>query len=123
MGKTSFYAKAPATLRVALTFLIVNLAWVFFRADDLPSALRYAASLFGGGEPSSSAILVRATLYSFDHLLAMAACAAIAFFGVQTWDLSKRVTPLRAAAALGLFAWSVAALSTQSFNPFLYFQF
>ncbi len=122
-GKTSFYAKAPPVFRVALTFLIVNLAWVFFRADDLPSAIRYAGTLFGRVDAPAASTLVRSVLYSTDHVIAIALCAAIAFFGAQTWDLSKRVTPLRAAAALGLFAWSIVALSTQTFNPFLYFQF
>jgi len=123
MGKTSVYADAPAPLRVLLTFLIVNLAWVFFRAADLPSALRYSRTLFGLGDGAATSVLVRATLYSVDHVLSLAVAAAVAFWGVQTWDLSKRVTPLRAGLALGLFAWSVVALSSQGFNPFLYFQF
>ncbi|HLY73852.1 MAG TPA: MBOAT family O-acyltransferase, partial [Planctomycetota bacterium] len=123
MGKTSFYTKAPAALRVLLTFLIINLAWGFFRAPDLPSALGYGRSLFGLGAPSATSVLVRATLYSVDHVIALAVAATVAFLGVQTWDLSKRVTPWRAFLALGLFAWSVVALSGQSFNPFLYFQF
>jgi alginate O-acetyltransferase complex protein AlgI len=123
MGKTSFYAAAPGPLRVLLTFLIVNLAWVFFRAADLPAAIHYLKALAGAGEGSAAAVLVRATLYSPDHVLALAAAALVAFFGVQTWDLSKRVTPLRGAFALGLFAWSAVALSAQGFNPFLYFQF
>ena len=123
LGKTSFYERAPALLRVAVTFLIVDLAWVFFRAADLPSALRYVRALLGLGDAAPSSVLVRATLFSPYHALAIAAAGAIAFLGVQTWDLSKRVTPLRAALAVGLFAWSVVALSGQGFNPFLYFQF
>jgi alginate O-acetyltransferase complex protein AlgI len=123
LGKTSVYANAPAAFRVLVTFLIVNLAWVFFRAPDLSSAAGYLGSLFGRAHPASSAVLVRATLYSPLHALTLLACAAIAFFGVQTWDLSRRVTPVRATVALGLFAWSAAALSGQGFNPFLYFQF
>jgi hypothetical protein len=47
----------------------------------------------------------------------------LAFVGVQTWDLSKNVTPWRGAWAMGLLGWALVALSTQTFNPFLYFQF
>ena len=54
LGKSSIYAKFPGPLRVALTFLIVNLAWVFFRADDLSVASRYLASLFNLGAGSSA---------------------------------------------------------------------
>jgi alginate O-acetyltransferase complex protein AlgI len=123
LGRSSLYAKAPRGLRVLLTFLVVNLAWVFFRADDLPQAVRYIATLFGAGAARPTALLVRSVLYSPDHVMVFAGCVGIAFFGSQTWDLSKRVTPLRAVGAFGLFIWSVVALSTQSFNPFLYFQF
>ncbi|HXX94899.1 MAG TPA: MBOAT family protein [Planctomycetota bacterium] len=122
-GKTSFYGRAPGALRVGLTFLIVCVAWIFFRADDLPGAVRYATSLIGLGRPSAASLLVRSILYSPEHLIALPLAAGVAFFGIQTWDLSKRVTAFRAAVALGLFAWSVVALSAQAFNPFLYFQF
>ena len=53
----------------------------------------------------------------------MIVAASIAFFGVQAWDLSRNVTPLRATLALTVLAWSVVAMSAQSYNPFLYFQF
>jgi alginate O-acetyltransferase complex protein AlgI len=62
-------------------------------------------------------------LYSPDRFIAIVVAAGLAFFGIQTWDLSKNVTPWRAAGALGVFAWALVALSTQTFNPFLYFQF
>ena len=124
LGKSSVYAGSPRPLRVMLTFLIVNLAWVFFRANDLPAAMHYLASLFNlGGGVSPNAVLLRAMFYDTGHILAMLAAAGIAFFGVQTWDLSWNVTPLRASLALGVFVWALVAMSTQAFNPFLYFQF
>jgi D-alanyl-lipoteichoic acid acyltransferase DltB (MBOAT superfamily) len=53
---------------VALTFLIVNLAWVFFRADDLPAALRYLSSLFNlNGSTDANALLLRAVYYDPGH--------------------------------------------------------
>jgi alginate O-acetyltransferase complex protein AlgI len=124
LGKASLYARAPVPLRVALTFLIVNLAWVFFRAPDLPSAAHYLASLFRlDGGVSADALLLRAVFYSPGHVLIMLAAGGIAFLGVQTWDLSRNVTPLRAALALGVFGLAVVSLSAQGYNPFLYFQF
>jgi alginate O-acetyltransferase complex protein AlgI len=124
LGKTPFYGRAPKALRVLLTFMIVNLAWVFFRAPDLGSALDYLGYLFGlNGTAPATALLPRAVLYSPDRFIAIVVAAGLAFFGIQTWDLSKNVTPWRAAGALGVFAWALVALSTQTFNPFLYFQF
>jgi alginate O-acetyltransferase complex protein AlgI len=121
--KRSFYARAPAVARVAVTFLIVNLAWVFFRARDLSAGVEYFRSLFGLADVPVAAALVRGDFYNRYHVLWMAVAAVIAFFGVQTWDLARRVTPLRAVVALALLMWSMAALAVQSYNPFLYFQF
>jgi alginate O-acetyltransferase complex protein AlgI len=123
MGKTTVYARAPRVIRVAMTFGVVCLGWVFFRADTLAGAGQYLECLAGKGGGHPPELLVRSILYSPDHVLALGLAALIAFLGVQTWDLSKKVTPLRAAAAVGLFVWSLVALSTQTFNPFLYFQF
>jgi alginate O-acetyltransferase complex protein AlgI len=122
LGKAGFYARAPRPLRVALTFLIVNLAWVFFRAPDLASATAYLAALFGAGG-SATALLVRPVLYAPDHAAVMAVAAGIAFFGVETWDLSKRLTLLKALFALVVLAGALVAMSSQAHNPFLYFQF
>jgi alginate O-acetyltransferase complex protein AlgI len=123
LGKTSFYSFLPAPFRVLLTFLIVNLAWVFFRADDLAAASRYLASLFNLRSASPNSLLLRAIFYEPGHVMVMIAGAGIAFFGVQTWNLSRHITPLRATLALALLTCSVVAMSAQSFNPFLYFQF
>jgi hypothetical protein len=53
----------------------------------------------------------------------MATAAIVGFFGVDTWQLSKNVGPFRATGALFLLLWSLVAMSTQSYNGFLYFRF
>ena len=68
MGRSSLYANSPRAVRVGLTFLIVNLAWVFFRADDLAAATHYLSSLFNLGGGSSANALLRAGIM----------CAAVA---------------------------------------------
>ena len=123
LGKSSLYARFPVPLRVALTFLIVNVAWVFFRADDLHAAGRYLSWLVPFRDPGANAILLRAIFYAPGHVVAMIVAAGLAFFGIQTWDLARNVTPLRATWALSVLTVSVVAMSAQSFNPFLYFQF
>lgn len=39
----------PKVIRFLLTFTFVNLAWVYFRAPDLPTAHAFFAQLFAGG--------------------------------------------------------------------------
>ena len=122
-GKASFYARTPAAVRIAVTFVIVNLAWVFFRAPDLTSGVHYLQSLIGWHTPTAADLFFRQILYSKFHLMWFAVAAGISFFGVQTWDLARRLSPLRATTAVGLLAWAIVAMSTQAFNPFLYFRF
>ena len=96
-----------------------------FLPTFLPVAAgHYLSSLFNlGAGPRPSAFLLRAIFYEPSHVMVMIVAAGIAFFGVQAWDLSRNVTPLRATLAMTVLAWSVVAMSAQSYNPFLYFQF
>ncbi|HHN46526.1 MAG TPA: MBOAT family protein [Planctomycetes bacterium] len=123
LGKDSFYRKLPNALKVALTFVIVLFTWVFFRAVDLPSSMKYIGSMLGFGEPAAGAPLVGATMYTRDHLAAFGVCAFVTWGCRQTWEHAKTVTPLKLALLIPLFVWSVLVMWTQSFNPFLYFQF
>ena len=124
LGKSSLYARFPVPLRVALTFLIVNVAWVFFRADDLHAAGRYLSWLAPlCVTPARMRSCSARSSTTPGHVAAMLVAAGLAFFGIQTWDLARNVTPLRATWALAVLSVSVVAMSAQSFNPFLYFQF
>ena len=48
-GKAALYGGLPAFARVAVTFSIVLITWVFFRAPDLPQAVRYLGNMFAMG--------------------------------------------------------------------------
>ena len=63
--------------------------------------------------------LFRAVFYSPFHVFWFALAASISFFGIQTWDLVRDVSPLKAATACALLGGEVVAMSTQAFNPFL----
>jgi D-alanyl-lipoteichoic acid acyltransferase DltB (MBOAT superfamily) len=63
-GKASLYARSPAFVRVAVTFFIVNLAWVFFRAPDLAASLHYLQALFGMQDRDYKRLLKKTKLYS-----------------------------------------------------------
>src|SRR5436190_18386233 len=51
-GKDSVYRRLPRAARVMLTFVIVCLSWVFFRAKTLGQAVSYLRSMFGVGHPT-----------------------------------------------------------------------
>ncbi len=122
-GKNSLYRSLPRPLRVAVTFAIVCLAWVFFRADNVGDAWGYILSIFGRGPVSPAGELAFASVYTPYHLIVLLACAGFVWIAPQAWSFSQRLTPARAAVCLALFTLSVALMWTQAVNPFLYFRF
>jgi alginate O-acetyltransferase complex protein AlgI len=124
MGKNSLYRTLPKALRIAITSVLVLIAWVFFRAENLASAGDYLAAMFAlRGEPGSS-LLLAAELYSLKNLTVMAICTTLTIQPLQAFDWSQeRLNLVAAAAVLALFVFALAVMPTQVFNPFLYFQF
>lgn len=122
-GKDSVYHRLPVALRVGVTFVVVCISWVFFRADTLSRTWEYLRSLAGIGRLPQSVDAVAATIYTPYHLLMFAACAIIVWYAPQTWNFTAKLTPARAAICLSLLCVSIVFLWTQTVNPFLYFQF
>ncbi len=123
-GKRSLYAPLPRPVRIGLTFLLMLLSWVFFRAEGLADAGRHFAAMAGLSGPSGTSILLAAELYTPRNVILMAVCAAVLVQPVQAFDWSRRrLTLPRAVVLLLLFVSSLAVMSAQAFNPFLYFRF
>jgi alginate O-acetyltransferase complex protein AlgI len=123
MGKQPFYAKMPHVFRVGLTFTIVLVSWVFFRAKDLPAAWNYLKSMFGCGMAQPGMDLVAGLVYQPYFLLTVVSAGVIVWTCPQTWDFTKRIGWVKAAYCLGIFVLSLAVMETQGFNPFIYFIF
>jgi alginate O-acetyltransferase complex protein AlgI len=123
LGKDSWYRRLPHVGRVALTFFIVLIAWVFFRAPDLGSALRYLGSMTGGMAAQPGASLIGGLIRRPYDLINLALAAAIAWFAPQTWDWTRRLTWPKGIACLALLGLALAAMATQGYNPFIYFIF
>jgi alginate O-acetyltransferase complex protein AlgI len=124
LGKRSIYWRFPRFLRVGLTFIIVCIGWVFFRSDNLSSAWDYLLMMFRfNAVPTPVIKITHLGMWTETHVVCMILAALIAFLGIQTWDLAKRVNPLTAVFALAVFWVSVAALSIRSYTPFIYFRF
>jgi len=122
-GRNSLYCRLPRPLRIALTFGIVTIAWIFFRAEDLPSALRYCACMVGIGREVPAAAIVSGQVYTIYHCVTMAIAALVAWLGVQTWSFTRQITWPKVAVILGLFWLAILMLVATSFHPFIYFIF
>ena len=123
-GKRSLLHWTPRFVQVATTFLIVCIAWVFFRSPDLSDAWQYMRMLFSFKTPITPIIkLAHAGMWTDTHIICLIAAAAISFWGIQTWDMAKRVGPWTVTFSLLVFWASIATLSVRSYMPFLYFRF
>ncbi len=122
-GKRPVYHRLPEPLRVAFTFVVVLFTWVFFRAPDLPAALRYAGSMLGFGEAQPGAALLPGLFYRPYYLATWVAAAAVTWSAPQTWDWTRTLPAWKAAVVTAVLLLSIVVLTTQAYNPFIYFIF
>ncbi len=123
-GRTEL-AQSPAfqPLRWFVTFHIVCLAWIFFRAGSLNQALDFLTGLIQA-PPTGSSIQPSQIL-----LLILIIVGALIFqlappnFGERIRSSLSRQHPVSQGAALGAWFALVVALGPQGVSPFIYFQF
>ena len=123
--------KLPNVLRHVLTLILILVGWVFFRADDLTSAVIYLSAMagFNGGDAHEAVYLI------MQYLPELIICL-IGIFPVKNLldrFLSAKAEKSGVAAfvkefvpklfALAVFALAYMKLVSGSFNPFIYFQF
>ncbi|MFN2352713.1 MAG: MBOAT family protein, partial [Kiritimatiellia bacterium] len=122
-GKEGLYRALPRPGRMAATFFVVLIAWVFFRAADLSSALRYLGFMFGLIDVPSAALLIRGVIWQPYYLGTFGLAALVVWTAPQTWDWTRRLGWGKLCLTLALLALAVVLLTTQSYNPFIYFIF
>ncbi len=119
----------PACLKWLFTMLMVNFAWVLFRAEGIGDALRYFRDmLFLGSRPGWDST---AAMYLWENLPVLIA-AVIFAAPVAGWVRDKlyarrRLAPLWDAGyttlLLAVFLVSASFLVKGTYNPFIYFNF
>jgi alginate O-acetyltransferase complex protein AlgI len=122
-GKDSFYRALPRGLRIAVTFFIVCLGWVFFRADTLPQAMTYLTSLFALAKVPEGYGGVSVSMYTPLHVLTFLAAVLIVWKGPESWVFTRRLHLRRAATIMALLAFAVIMMWSQAENYFIYFRF
>jgi hypothetical protein len=75
------------------------------------------------GDPQAGARLLAGIVYQPYYLGTFALAAFIVWRAPQTWDWTRTLTQAKAAAVLALLLLSATMLTTQAFNPFIYFIF
>ncbi len=123
MGKNSIYGHAPSLLKIPLTFFILLITWVFFRAENFTTAMQYLGAMFGTAEIKPTALLLQSELLRGFNILQLSICAIGVWFMPNTQTILHRFTLWKAIIGLLLFIAAVAMMFARGHSPFLYFQF
>ncbi|MDD5673159.1 MAG: hypothetical protein PHC61_03260 [Chitinivibrionales bacterium] len=122
-GKKGLYDWLPGFGQIACTFVLMLFSWVLFRSPTLHQALAYWGAMFGVTPSGTSALLLRNEAFSPRHIFDMVLCALVIWQPVQAHEWVGKLSPVKMALCVVVFIIAIATMFTQTFNPFLYFQF
>ena len=110
-------------LRRTYTLVAVMMAWVFFRSDNIEDAWNYIQSLFGGGVLPEQSSLIHTLICDPYHILMWTIGWLCALFAPSVWTWTREIGTGKSLLLAVLFILSVWAMTSQSYNPFIYFIF
>ena len=79
--------------------------------------------MFGLAAVPETSLLLAGLLYTPYNLLAAAMAGLVVWFGPQSWDWSRKMNSAKVLLVIIVLFVTVAVLSVQSYNPFIYFNF
>lgn len=122
-GKKTVYGFLPNFMQIIITNIIVMFGWVMFRAPSIDQALAYWGSMVGMVQASVAAPILSSEIFSPRHIFEIAVCALATFQPIQAHDWVKNLSKPKLVVCSLLFLYSIIVMFTQTYNPFLYFQF
>jgi alginate O-acetyltransferase complex protein AlgI len=105
----------------AFTFLLVNVAWVFFRAHSLADAFLWLSKVFMVDGSASWEITYIAAKHKDRFFAALLVALPVAVFAKNTWEIQFKPKVRNAVILALLFVICLTYMGEES--PFLYFQF
>jgi len=127
-GWENILARLPFFLSWSYTMLIVMTGWLFFRVTDFDQAVTYLQKMWSFSDS------VKDASYFLNNESMAVLAAGIVFSMLPFKRFTERITstnqlisfPLelvRNAVYIGMFLYSVLALTSSTYNPFIYFNF
>lgn len=110
----------------AVTFLLVMIGWVFFRAPSLSAALDHLSAMAGLHAVPAAAPVVPFQLLpdNITFLVVATVCAVFPVERLRNIGLpGAAMASLQGLAALSLMTYSCVLIAANGFNPFIYFRF
>ncbi|MGZ8157384.1 MAG: MBOAT family O-acyltransferase [Methylobacter sp.] len=110
----------------ALTFLLVMIGWVFFRASSVSVAVDYLAVMSNIGS-HQEAIQTIPVLLGADKITFLLVATVCAIFPMERFRFVSRsgwvTTGIQGVTVTTLMAYSCILIAANGFNPFIYFRF
>ena len=119
-GRRGLVHGLPRPLQIAMTFLLVMLGWLLFRAKNLTEFAWMLRGLLGGNGWGSAYPLADAGWLNWGGVLF---CLVLVFAARNTWEIRWQPSKRMALGLAVLFLICVATLLVNTSSPFLYFQF
>jgi alginate O-acetyltransferase complex protein AlgI len=128
IGLRAVTASSYIAVRRIVTFVVIMIAWVFFRAESLGHAIGFLNSMF---VPSAKGLDLDLTLALSNRNIIFMIIASVVIFLPRDFSfaalLSKEkgtlLSAVQVCAVIILLLYSAAFLASGSYNPFIYFQF
>jgi alginate O-acetyltransferase complex protein AlgI len=124
LNKKTLYSILPGWGQVFMTFIVVLFGWVLFRAPSIGQAMVYWGSMVGLVKASSASPLLTTQIFSARHIFEMALCAVLVWQPLQAYNwIGKGVSVSKFVICTLIFIYAIFGMFTQTYSPFLYFQF
>lgn len=123
-----FYEKIGKLLSTLITFFIVALGWVFFRADTISQALDIISKLFTADNGLPLGYFTKQFYFYFALAILFSFFASFKYgqkIQENVYDLKVALsgTFVYCIVACLLFTLAIASIASTNFNPFIYFRF
>ena len=126
--------RLPRTFNIALTFFLVLIGWIFFRAESFEHAIIFCSRFLGLHQAGGESYLLWSDMIGHRAAFVFALAALLSFFPEgrllncmeQLFQLDKTrmlALFLRFSTSVCLLLLSVMSLANTKFNPFIYFRF
>ncbi len=138
-GFDKILSKTPKFFQHTYTLSIVLIAWVFFRANNSTEAINYIKTMIGLGNPYFALHQVSEFFtIDFGIIIVIALLGSVEFFKVILYNYNKLITSCKHSIAIlltniyqivafltivSLLILCTLYLTTNSYNPFIYFRF
>ncbi len=119
-GGPALYARLPQPVSILITFFLLSVAWVIFRADDLESLVGMYAGMFGCAGLGSLPLLEQRAGFAWAALLVGYVVVFLLPRSAEVIRIPSLVIPLF---IVLLFLLSLGQLASTSYSPFLYYRF